>query len=252
LVLPLSSVSCTCGGCGFEFRSEFWDHARTVSPAEAASLDIETLLGQTNPVLKEKLTLTELKAIPRLSGTFDLLEQLTPGSLRTALKEALLGWSSLDESRQERFLANVDDCSKALGFARLMAGRYTFGAVGCLAGILGCVGVWSGCLLVLGSSLKLLGWAALIAGGFVAGGLLNALFEGKRDGRWVKGVLMPEARRSGIRLEALLAVLEGGGSPNQVEDKLNRLRQLAPAIRAELASSGKLGDETVFGFGAIP
>src|SRR5262249_15018122 len=33
LVLPVSSVSCTCGECGFEFRSEFWDHGRTVSPA---------------------------------------------------------------------------------------------------------------------------------------------------------------------------------------------------------------------------
>ena len=52
LVLPLSSVSCTCGECGIEFRSEFWDHRRTVSPAEAALLDIEALLAQTNRVLK--------------------------------------------------------------------------------------------------------------------------------------------------------------------------------------------------------
>jgi hypothetical protein len=252
VVLPLSSVSCTCGECGCEFRSEFWDHGRIVSPAEAASLDIEALLGLTNPTLKEKLTLSELQTNPRLSGAFELLEQLAPGSLRTALKDALLRWPSLDEGRQDCFLANVDDCSRALGFARTMAGRYSFGVMGCLAGLLGCFGVWAGCLLVLGSNLTLRGWAGVFVGGFVAGGLLSALFWGKRDGRWVRGVLLPEARRSGIRPEALLAVLEGGGSPQQVEDELHLLRPLAPALRAELAASGKPGGEPVFDFGATP
>jgi hypothetical protein len=209
-------------------------------------MDIEALLGYTNPVLKEKMTLSGLRSIPRLSGAFDLLEQLVPGRLRTALKDALLRWSSLDEGQQVRFLADVDDCSKALGFARSMAGRYTFGAAGCLAGIVGCVGVWSGSLLLVrGSHLGLWGWVAVAAGGFMAGGLLSGLFGSQRDGRWVKEVLMPEARRSGIRPEALLDVLEGGGSSNQAVDELKLLRQLAPAIRAEMTSSGKVGDETV-------
>jgi hypothetical protein len=90
LVLPVSSVSCTCGECGLEFRSEFWDHGTTVSPAEAAFLDIEALLGRTNPALKEKLTLEALQANPRLSGAFALLARLQPGRLRTTLKESLL------------------------------------------------------------------------------------------------------------------------------------------------------------------
>jgi hypothetical protein len=85
----------------------------------------------------------------------------------------------------------------------------------------------------------------------VAGGLLSTLFWGKRDGRWVQGVLLPEARRSGIRPEALLAVLEGGGSRRQVEDELRLLRQVAPALRAELAASGEPGGEPVFVFAAI-
>src|SRR5262249_42015767 len=67
-VLPLSSVSCPCGECGFEFRSEFWNSGRAVSPADAVSLDTEALLDYTNPALKEKLTLSRLKAIPQLSG----------------------------------------------------------------------------------------------------------------------------------------------------------------------------------------
>jgi hypothetical protein len=252
LILPLSSVSCTCGECGFEFRSEFWDQARTVSPAEAALLDIEALLGHTNPALKEQLALAQLQANPRLSGAFAVLGRLAPGSLPTALKDALLRWSSLDEGRKERFLASVGDCSQALDFARSMAGRYTFGAVGCLAGLLGSIGVWSGCLLVFGSNLTVLGWVAVFAAGAVGGGLLSTLFWGKRDGRWVKGVLLPEARRSGIRPEALLAVLEGGGSPHQVEDELRQLRQLAPAIRAELAASGKSVGDPVFVFEGTP
>jgi hypothetical protein len=132
-----------------------------------------------------------------------------------------------------------------------MAGRYTFGAAGCLAGLLGGIGVWSGCLLVFGTDLTVRGWVAVFAGGAVAGGLLSTLFGGKRDGRWVQGVLLPEARRSGIRPEALLAVLEGGGSPHQVEDELRLLRQVAPAIRAERAASGKPGGDPVFVFDAI-
>jgi hypothetical protein len=253
LVLPLStSVSCICGECGFEFQSAFWNHGRTVSPVEAALLDIEALLGYTNPALKEKLTLSELETNPRLSEAFDLLERLAPGGLRTALKTALVRWPSLDEGRQGTFLASVGDCARALDFARSMVGRYSFGVVGCLAGILVCVGVWSGCLLVFGTQLTFRGWAAIFVGGCVAGGLLSALLWSNRDGRWVVGVLLPEARAAGIRPEALLAVLEGGGSSQQAEDELNLLRQLAPALRAALAASGKPGDETVFSFGVAP
>jgi hypothetical protein len=252
LILPLSSVCCACGECGLEFRSEFWDQARTVLPAEAAALDLGALLACTNPLLKEKVALTDLQANPRLGGAFALLEQLLAGGLRTALKDALLRWPSFDQGRQDRFLAEVDDCSRALAFARSMAGRYTLGAVGCLAGVLGCVGVWLGCFLVLGGGLKLLGWAGVTGGGLLAGGLLFTLFEGNRGGRWVRGVLLPEVRRSGIRPAALLAVLEGTGSPSQVEDELRLLRPLAPALRAELASSGTCGDAKVFGFGVMP
>ena len=243
-VLPVaSSVTCSCGECGFEFRSQFWDHQKTVSPAEAVSLDVEALLSLTNPVLKETLTLSELSEAPGLSEAFQILEQLAPGSLRTELRDTLLHWAHLDGDRQERFLAKVHDCSEALRFAGLMAGRYTTGAVGCLAGALGCVGVWSGCLLVLGTRLQLWGWVVIAAAGLMTGGLLCHLFWRTRDRRWVKQVLMPEAQRSGIRLDTLLAVLEDGVSSTRGEGPMRPLRELAPTIRAELACSGKTGDE---------
>jgi hypothetical protein len=88
-VLPSSSVSCCCGECGCEFKSQTWDHQKALSPGEAMSLDIEAILSLTNPALKEQLALPRLKAVPELGGAFHLLEKLKPGNLRTALKHAL-------------------------------------------------------------------------------------------------------------------------------------------------------------------
>jgi predicted Zn finger-like uncharacterized protein len=250
-VLPASSTSCSCGECGFEFRSQTWNHEKAVSPAEAVSLNIEALLSLTNPALKETLALAELKAVPRLSKALHLLQQLTPGRLRTGLKDTLGQWTRLKEGQQERFLAQVHDCAEAFQFARSMAGRYTIGLVGCLAGILACVGVWSGCLLVLGTNLNLWAWVAVFGAGIVAGALPSRLLWSRRDRRWVREVLLPEADRAGIRFGWLLAVLEDASALRRVEDELRPLRELAPAIRAELASSGKAGDETDVSFGAL-
>ncbi len=239
LVLPMSSTSVCCCECGLEFHSAAEDNGRPVSLAEATSLDIEALLSRTNPALKERLTFPALKALPQLKEAFGLLDGLMPGGLRTALKDALLEWSSLDTRHQDRLLAKVDDCSRALEFARVMAGRYRpFGLVGCLAGLLGCVGAWAGCVLVFGTDLKLLGWGAVFAGGVMIGGGLLALVGVNRDKRWARSVLVPEAERSGVSLEALLAVLEGAGSPRLVEDELKHLRPVAPAIRFVLAGKG--------------
>jgi hypothetical protein len=86
----------------------------------------------------------------------------------------------------------------------------------------------------------------------MAGSLLSGLLWSGRDRRWLKAVLIPEADRAGIRLGWLLAVLEGSGPSKGGEDELASLRQLAPAIRAELAASGKAVDEAGFAFGALP
>jgi len=157
-VLPTSSVTFYCGECGCEFMSQTWDYQKYLSPGEAMSLDIEAILSLTNPALKEQLALSKLKAVPELGGAFHLHEQLKPGVLRTALKGALLQWPCLDEGRRERFLADTNDCTEALRFARLMAGRSATGVVGCLVGALGCAGVWSGCVVAFGTQLSVWGW----------------------------------------------------------------------------------------------
>ena len=252
IILPWSTSSCSCGECGFDFHSESWDHEKTVSPAEADSLDIDALVSLTNPRLKETLALSGLRATAQLSEAFQILDQLTPGSLRTGLKATLQEWERLDRSQQDRFLAKVHDCSEALRFARLMAGRHAVGAIGCLAGVVGCVGVWSACLLIPRSSLSALGWVGIAAAGLVTGGALSHQFWSKRDRRWVKDVLIPEAQQSGIRLGTLLAVLEDGMSLTRVEDELRTMRQLVPTIRAELVSSGKAADATPFDFRIEP
>jgi hypothetical protein len=238
-VLPSSSVSFSCGECGCEFRSQTWDYRKSLTPGEAMSLDIEAILSLTNPTLKEQVTLLRLKAVPELGGAFLLLEQLRPGSLRTALKDALLQWPGLDEGRREHFLADANDCAEALRFARLMAGRSTKGVVGCLGGIVGCAGVWSGCVIAFGTKLSVWGWLGIVSAGIIAGSLLSGLLWSGRDRRWLKAVLFPEAHRSGIHLGWLVAVLEGSGPSKGDEDELASLRELAPAIRTKLSASGK-------------
>jgi hypothetical protein len=248
-VLPYSSATCSCGECGHEFHSLTWDHCHSVPLTEAAFLDLESLLSRTNPALKEQLALAELRETPRLHDAFALLDQLTPGRLRTGLKDALGRWPRLDEVGQECFLGKVKGCAKADRFARSMAGRYTTGAAGCLAAVLVCVGVWAGCAWAFSARLRTLGWVGVAAAELMAGGGVAHLLWGGRDRRWVKEVLAPEARRSGIRVGWLLAVLEDGPPSPQVRDELGRLRDLKPAIRAELAPSGDVGGEAEFGFG---
>jgi hypothetical protein len=251
-VLPSSSVSCCCGECGCEFNSQTWDFRKALSPGEAMSLDIEAILSLTNPALKEQLALLKLKAVPELGGAFQLLEQLKPGNLRTALKNALLQWPSIDKGQREHFLADANGCAEALRFARLMASRSTIGVVGCLSGILGCAGVWLGCVIAFGTELRLWGWLGVVGTGVMAGSLLSGLLWSGRDRRWLKAVLIPEADRAGICLGWLLAILEGSGLSKPGEDELASLRQLAPAIRAELAASVKAVGEAGFAFGALP
>jgi hypothetical protein len=245
-VLPTSSVSFYCGECGCEFSSQTWDYQKSLTPGEAMSLDIEAILGLTNPALKEQLTLSRLKAVPELGGAFLLHEQLKPGSLRTALKGALLQWPCLDAGRREHFLADANDCTEALRFARLMAGRSATGVVGCLVGALSCAGVWSGCVVAFGTQLSVWGWLGIGFAGVITASLLSGLLWSGRDRRWLRAVLIPEADRAGIRLGWLLAVLEGSGSTTGGDDELASLRQLAPGIRAELAASGKAIDEAGF------
>jgi len=251
-VLPSSSVSCCCGECGCEFNSQTWDHQKALLPGEAVSLDIEAILSLTNPALKEQLALPRLKAVPELGGAFQLLEQLRPGNLRTALKNALLQWPSFDKGQREHFLADANECAEALRFARLMASRSAIGVVGCLGGILVCAGVWFGCVLAFGTELSLWGWLGVVGTGVLAGSLLSGLLSSGRDRRWLKAVLIPEADRAGIRLGWLLAVLEGSGLSKHGEDELASLRQLAPAIRTELAASGKAVNEAGFAFAVLP
>jgi hypothetical protein len=250
-VLPSSSVYSCCGECSCEFKSQTWDHQKALSPADAVSLDIEAILSLTNPALQERLALSRLKVVPELGEAFHLLETLRPGNLRMALNDALSHWPRLDECRREHLLAEASDCAEALRFACLMAGRYTTGVVSWLAGALGCVGVWAGCVLTFGTQLGLWGWLGVVVAGVMAGSLLNGLLWSGRDRRWIHSVLTPQAERAGVRLVWLLAVLEGSAPSKDSKDELASLRQLAPALRAELATSGKTVDEAGF-LGALP
>src|SRR5262249_45769898 len=74
-VLPIPSVSCRCGECGCEFKSQTWDHCKALPGEAATSLDIEAILSLTNPALKERLVLAALKFTAELSEAFQLLDE---------------------------------------------------------------------------------------------------------------------------------------------------------------------------------
>src|SRR5262249_35109595 len=99
--------------------------------------------------------------------------------------------------------------------------------------------------------LSLWRWLGVLGAGGLVGSVLCGLLWSGSDRRWVKGVLVPEADRAGIRPGWLLAVLERGGSSNRGDDELASLRELAPTIRSELAAAGKVVDETGFAVGAL-
>ncbi len=156
----MTSVSFCCGECGCQFKSQTWNAQKALAPGEAMSLDIDAILSITNPVLKEQLALLGLKAVPELDEVFGLLEQLRPGNLRSALKDALLQWPNLGQGQRERLVADATGCSEAVRFARLMASQSTTRVVGCLGGALVCAGVWLACIVSFGTRLSLWGcWA---------------------------------------------------------------------------------------------
>jgi hypothetical protein len=250
-VLPTSSVSCRCGNCGSDFRSQFWDHSRSVSPGEAVSLDTQSILALTNPALNEKIILAALEAEPRLSEAFALRKSLLPAGLRSGLTTALKQWDRLDEHQRERLSNRVRQCSQALQFARSMAVQHSTGAAGCLAGPLLCAGVWATWLWLQGPMDSAFGWAAFLATGAVSGGLLAQMLWGNRDRTWVNASLIPEASRAGVDAGWLLAVLQDGNAVHRVDDDLHVLRPVAPLLRTELNRSGKLADDSDVGFGTL-
>jgi hypothetical protein len=246
-VLPLSSTRCVCGECGCEFRSRSIS-GRVVLPEHAAGLDLDTLLGLTNPELKKARTLAQLRAVPRLKGAFLLLDQLPSGSLRSGLETALAVWADLGEAGQSELLERVEACARAEGFARAIAGRHPSGVVVGLLGAFITAGVWAGVGLTV-EVRGIWGWILLGAAGLMAGGLPCALIWHARDRRWVREVLLPEADRAGVCPGWLLTVLEGAATVTGTEDKLARLRYLGPVIRTEWAAAGGSPGAADIGFG---
>jgi hypothetical protein len=249
--LPLSAVECVCGVCGHEFQSRSVAEDRAVSPEVAAGLDIDTLLARSNPDLWRARTLSGLRAEPRLRDAFLLLDRLAPGPLYFGLRSDVIRWPALDEPDREDLLRRVEACARAEAFARCIAGRYTMGTAGCVAGVVLAVGVWT----VAGLTLRDLdagGWVMVGVAGLAAGGVPSWLLVKTRGRRWVREVLIPEAEGEGVSPEWVLAVLEGTAPPKGAEDDLSRIREIVPALHAELAAGGRDPDGGRARFGSPP
>lgn len=252
LIVPHSSTTFLCGECGCEFQSESWNHHRSLSPAEAVGLDLEQILGLTNPVLYERLMFERLKADARLDEVFVLLGKLRPSSLQLDLKRALLNWLQFDEEHRDHFLTSTRRCTEAISFTEVMASRTRSGAVGCLGGILVSAGVWIGCVAVFGTNVSLMGSLGILFAGLVTGSAVSALLWSARDRRWLNDVLLPEADRANICLGWLLQVLERSRLSEEVESKLVSFREIAPAIRSHMTAEGKSIEEPAFNLRTNP
>lgn len=236
--LPISSVQCVCGQCGHEFRSRSMAEERAVPAGVAADLDDDALLGLSNPELQQTRILSELRTDPRLQNAFVLLDRLSPGPLRFGLKSALTRWRLFGEPDRAELLGQVEACAQAEEFARVMARRYPFGMTGCLLGAAVAASLWIAAWYTLDKP-GILGWALVAVIGLAAGGIPDRLLSTSRDRSWIRGVLLPEAERAHIPLEWVLAIIEKSSAPRGVGDEYESLRDIAPALRAELAGSDK-------------
>ena len=134
-----------------------------------------------------------------------------------------------------------------------MAGRYTIGAAGCLAGVVLAVGVWVAAGFTFGRlDLGAVGWVLVVIAGLAAGGLPGWLLSQTRGRHWVRDVLLPEADRAGVLPEWVLAVLEGTAARGGAEDELGGIRDIGPVLRAELVAGGRDPDGGVARFGPPP
>jgi hypothetical protein len=248
--LPLSSVRCICGECGHEFQSRLAAEDRAVSPEVAARLDTDALLALTNPDLWQARTLSRLRADPRLRDAFLLLDRLATGPLCFGLRADLARWQALGEPDRTDLLGRVVACAQAEAFARSMAGRHRVGAAGRLAGVVLAVGVWVAAgFTCVRLGVGAVGWVLVVVAGLAAAGLPDWLLSQARGRNWVRDVLLPEADRAGALPEWVLAVLEGTAAPRGDEDELSGIRDIGPALRAELVAGGRDPDGGVARFG---
>ena len=224
--LPLSTVQCVCGECGHEFQSPSVAEDRAVPPEVAAGLDTDTLLARYQP---RPLAGSETF---RASGGSPASRRVPPprsARPRPALPRAAVRRSpvaSADEPDREDLLRRVEACARADAFARAIAGRYTMGTAGCVAGVVLAVGVWTVAGLTVGH-LDAGGWVMVGVAGLAAGGVPSLLLLKTQGRRWVREVLLPKAEGEGVSPEWVLAVLEGTAPPRGAEDDLSRIREIA-------------------------
>ena len=247
-MLPMSFVHCVCGECGHAFKSRAGVEERAFPAEIAASLDSDALLALTNPELQRARILAELRTDPMLRDAFALLDRLSPGLLRFGLESNLARWPSLPETGRADLLGRVEKCAEAENFARAMAGRSPFEATGCILGASVTAAVWIAAWLSLDSPGPL-GWALVGILGLMAGITPFQLLSASRGRRWVREVLIPEADRAGVSLEWVTAIIEKTVTPRGDTDDLGSLRDLAPAIRAEMDSGGGSPGDEGAGFG---
>lgn len=237
--------SCLCTGCHKSFVGEHWRYAAVLPIGEAKALPPEDLLARTNPCLAERIQLREqvraLGGDQRFAVTYEKLDQMRPGDLRSRLLRQLLAWDRLSQKQKTLLAEQVAAGARAWQFSRQIAPTFpeptAFLAALVAALVMGPVFVW-----IPGARSWLWGGATVVAG-LMAAWLVGSTMYMRRVCQWTRQTLIPEARDANISLGSLLDVVDDVSELSLMQDLWPMKEQLA-TIRGVLTSDGFLKPTT--------
>lgn len=207
----LRDSSCMCTDCLEPFAGKpYWHYAEVVSIRDARGMDLDDLLTKTNPILADRSRFKEqigtLGGDEHFAVSYENVEGLRPGQLRSKLSRDLLDWDRLGQKQRDELKEHIGALSRAWQFARQMAvgfptssGSLTFYLSVPLFGLVLI------CMLVTRSWLW--GCLAFALSVFAATVLESILFK-RTVRQWTREVLVPEAQKANIRLDDFVVVVD--------------------------------------------
>lgn len=240
----LRESSCMCTECLTPFAGKpYWSYAKVVSIRDARGMELDDLLTKTNPILADRCHFKEqigaLGGDARFAVSYEHVEGLWPGKMRSKLSQDLMNWPRLNEVQRSELEEQVEARSRAWNFARQMSvgfptssGSLVFFLSSPLFGLI--------LIAMLVTRNWLWGCSALALSVLAATGLESILFK-RTVRRWALDVLAPEAQKVNIRLEDFVAVVDDiTKSQLGLTEGLWPMREQLQNIRQTLIATGKL------------
>jgi hypothetical protein len=240
----LRESSCMCTECLQPFAGKpYWSYAEVVPIRDARGMELDALLTKTNPILADRSHFKE--QIESLGGdegfavSYQNVEGMRPGKLRSKLSRDLLDWPRLSEIQRDELKQQIGALSRAWQFARQMAVGFptSSGALTFFLSVpmFGLILIW---MLVTRSWL----WGGLTLALIVlAATVLESILFKRVVRRWTRNVLTHEAEDVNVRLDDFVAVVDDiAGSGAGLSEGLWAMRNHLQDIRQTLIAAGKL------------